>query len=434
MTASHDAALQSPAASAERPPWGWRSIAIFLIKGFAVATLLIGIKLGLEQTPLGRWAELQTRALLLQALPGLRETGPDAIVVDISHIAGGERDPVTGRLKVTSREDLKLLIRRLSDLGALAIGVDIDFSTEGGDWLSPSDPAFFDFCLETNQKTPVRLGVWRSLVDPEGHWLELPRYQQLAAALFVTDSATGHVPISVGLKGAQARLPTLGAALAAATGQLPMDPYGLLKSSRSRLQRFVFDETVTRELQLRPSSVTLQTHEAPVNFSVLQQIAREYIPRATPDDLLKYASRLQGRIVLLGAAEKTTDLFVVPGNPRNKPGVFLHAAQAHTFTTEPVYEFSHAFRLVLDLVVSAVLLLTVVAFRRWSRNDVTAAHRLERRVLLGLCLTIALGAIALMVWCRVFWLDFILVALFLILHGPTEHALMPKESADAPSH
>ncbi len=88
----------------------------------------------------------------------------------------------------------------------------------------------------------------------------------------------------------------------------------------------------------------------------------------------------------------------------------------------------------LDLVVSAVLLLTVVAFRRWSRNDVTAAHRLERRVLLGLCLTIALGAIALMVWCRVFWLDFILVALFLILHGPTEHALMPKESADAPSH
>jgi CHASE2 domain-containing sensor protein len=410
-----------------RATWGRRSAFTYAAKGLAVTVLLIGMKLAIEQTPLGRWAEFQTRAMLLQLLPGLRDAGPDAIVVDISHIAGGERDAQTGKLRVTSREALQQLIARLSELGALAIGVDVDFSTEGGDWLSPQDPAFFDFCLAIDRKTPVRLGVWRSLADPAGMWLDLPRYQRLAAALFVTDTATGHVPLSVGLKAGTARLPTLGAALAASTGELPLDPYGLLRPSTSWLQRFVFDEIVPREVRLRPSSVMLQTQEAPVNFSVVRQMAREYIPQATPDDLLKYAARIQGRIVVIGAVERTTDAYVIPGDAMNKPGVFLHAAQAHSLTSEPVYEFSHAFRLVLDLLLSGVLLLTVVVFRFASHDNTQAVQRLERRVLWGLCLAIATGGAALMVWFRVFWLDFILVAAFLILHRPTEHALMHKE-------
>lgn len=400
-----------------------RDAARYLLRGMAVTLALVGAKLLLEATPVGHWAEHQTRSFLLGLLPSFREEGADAIVVDISHFAGGEVDPATGRLRVTSREKLKELLVVLRHLAPAAIGIDSDFSTQGGDWLSPGDPRFFDYCLELNKSVPIRLGVWRSIVDPSGHWLELPVYSRLAAALFVTDSRSGRLPLWVSAGSSTTRLPTLGAALAAAVSTSPWDPYSIA-SSGGVLRRLVFEDTAERELALKPSSIVVRTQEAPVNYSVMRQLGREYIPRAEPSDLAKYASRIQGRFVILGAAERSDDLFALPGESQSRPGVFLHAAQAHTLSSEPVYEFSHAFRIAADFVISFVLLMCVVVWR-WRASRGQMAHRVSefRVVAIGCAVVAALG-IGLIVAFRIFWLDFVLVAIFLLLHKPTEHALL----------
>lgn len=412
-----------------------RHAATYLAKGMAVTMLLVGLKLFVESTSLGTWAELQTRSFLLGLLPNFREHGADAIVVDISQFAGGEPNLASGRLEVTSREKLRELISRLSALSPLAIGVDVDFSTQGSDWLDPGDPKFFDFCLDVNTRVPIRLGVWRSIPNGRGNWLGTPEYSQLAAALFVTDSGSGRLPIWVSSDGSGPRLLTLGASLAAAANTMSLDPYSLAGKSGA-LKSAVFDQTVNREIALKPSSVTVQTQEAPVNYSVMRQLTREYIPKSEPGDLVKYASRIQGRIVVLGAVDKTGDLFDVPGDRTNRPGVFLHAAQAHTLTSEPVYEFGHGFRILVDFLVSFMLLATVVAWR-WmsSRGMLRDARVSESRVVAVGCGLVALGGVFLMVKYRVFWLDFILVAVFLVLHKPMEHALLGEHgNAHGQSH
>lgn len=415
--ANPDGAQAPPAAV----PAGFRRWALlYLALGLAVSLLLLGAKLLLEQTPLGRWAGQETRSMLVGLLPDFRERGPDAIVIDISNLPGGTRDPASGRLLPTSRAELGRIVEVLAELGPAGIGIDIDFSGTERGWVDDDDPAFFDLCLAVNRRLPVRLGVWRGLGGPPEGWLVLPRYRPLAAAIYFRDTSDGRLPIWVAPEGASERLLTLGASLAAA--RQPAAWARLTRATgRSAAAGLIFDDITSARVTLAGSELQLQMQEALVNHSVLQQLARESIPYTGAEALRAWGPRIANRFVLVGDVERAADRFVVPGDRRNQPGVLLHAAQAHTIGSEPVYELGHGFRVLVDVGIPVLIMLTVIALRRASAA--VEVHRAEQWLLAGALVLVVLVAVGGLLAFRVFWTDFILLVGFLLLHRPLEHAL-----------
>jgi hypothetical protein len=412
---------------------GLKAIVMYIACGAIVTFALLVAKLLIEKLPFAMQAEYETRAYLLRLLPEFRETGADAIVLDISHLIGGTRDAQTLRRVATPRDSLLALLERLVELSPAAIGIDIDFSGDGHGWLDPKDPIFFERCLELNRRIPIRLGVSRSIPSPDGRWLVSPKYSPLAAAIYVTNSDSGDMPISVGVKDSSLRLPTLGASLAAAAKAGGWDPLALTSQDRST-KSWMFEEVVERRVALAPYSLLLHSQEAPVNFSVVRQLAREYIPKVQPEDLIRYAPRITGRVVVLGDVENPQDVYPVPGDRVNRSGVFLHAAQSHTFTSEPVYVFSHTFRIVLDVAIPFAIMVCVLLVRWLMQN--TTAQQLRRAEFVVLYLAasgVVLAAFVMADRWRVFWLDFLLVLVFVLIHRPVEHRLLKRLTKDGGS-
>lgn len=395
----------------------WAAWAIrYLSFGTTVTILLLVAKLSLEATAVGEEIGQSTRSYLLRLLPPFREQGADAIVVDISHLPGGNRDLTTGEWVPTPRDKLQALIDTLVTLRAAAIGVDIDFGGTSTGWVSPKDGAFFDYCLAINEDVPIRLAVVRSLGAEDDRWLVSSKYAPLAASGALLRPDSGRIPVWIENEHTGKRLMTLGASLANATKALHWGPLA---------DSFVFDTVTTRKVFEEPAEFVAKAHEALVNFSVVRQLSREYIPKAEPSDLIKYASRISGRMVLIGDVEDSSDLHPIPGDRVNHPGVLIHAAQAHTFTSEPVYEFGHRFRILLDIALPVLAMLVVVAVRRRGMHF-GQTSLLELRVLAVIAALVALAAFVLVYFFRVFWPDVLLVLTFLFLHRPTEHQLVSR--------
>lgn len=409
----------------------WRRWALrYFAVGLTVTLLMLGGKLLVEATPMGDAAGLATRSLLLKLLPVFRDRGADAIVLDISHLAGGTRDPKTGDLVATSRIKLRELLDVLVALRPAAIGIDIDFGATLGGWVDPRDPEFLDHCLRLNEQgVPVRVGVARSLGARDKRWLSDPRFAPLAGAVYLGEPDTGRVPVWIENEATGDRLMTLGASLAAATQAARWGPL-YATGDRASLNSLLFDNVVTRRVREGPVEFVAQTHDALLNFSVIRQQAREYVPQVQPGDLVKYAERLQGRVVLIGDMAAVNDRYAIPGDRINRPGVLLHAAQVHTFTSEPLFEFGHGFRILMDLALP-VLVMVVVAVRRYlGAGAAVSGHAASHgatspQVLLRLLmLAVVLVALGLAAFFRIFWPDFLLLVFFLALHHPTEHQLL----------
>jgi len=411
-----------------RPPHGgWRYFAC----GLAVTLLLVAAKSLVEATPAGPWIERDTRGFLFALMSPFREDGPDTTVLDISTIPGGEIDPGTAVTRTTSRKELRRLLETLDRMltPPAAVGIDVDFGVTPGGWADPGDAAFFDYCLELNRRFPVRLGVWRSLGSPTGNWLGLPRYRPLAAAIYASDPDAGAVPVWVEMPGKAPRLLTLGASLAAALGPAADDPLSLAGQG-GPLHRWMFEEATERVSTKPPLRRAIRTLEAPVNYALVRQMERETLRGIEPRDIAMYADRLQGHIVILGEVRDAapSDRFRIPGDPVDRPGAFLHAAQAFTLTSDPIFEFSHGFRLAVDIAIPVAIMLGVLALRRRTKAGEAREGQAEGAdhgaaetwALRGAAVAVVLGAIVLLVAWRIFWLDFVLVMLFLLLHKPFE--------------
>lgn len=414
----NDAETQTSTTGAPVGFWKWAGL--YLGLGFLVSVVLLGAKLLVEKTPPGRWVGNETRSMLVGLLPNFRDQGPDAIVIDISNLPGGTIDPVSGRLVSTPRADLQHIVQVLSELAPAAIGIDIDFSGNERGWIDDEDPVFFDFCLDVNQRVPVRLGVWRGISGNDDAWLVLPKYKPLAAAIYFRDTSDGRLPIWVAPGGSSKRLLTLGASLAAA--RKPATWENLTSAERqSSAMGLIFDDITSATVTFATSELQLQMQEALVNHSVLKQLSRESIPFTGAEALRGHGPRIANRFVLVGDVARAADRFVVPGDRRNYPGILLHAAQAHTIASEPVYELSHGTRVLIDLGIPLLIMLTVIAVRR--RSTIVEVHRTERQLLTGATALVMLVAVSGLLVFRVFWTDFILLIGFLLLHQPLEQAL-----------
>ena len=104
-------------------------ILIEIVLGFALVAIFLALKIYLESTKLGNFAEdVAYEYLVMKVSAFFDRQQPPVAIVNIAQIPGGKWG------QVTSREVLQDLIVALNDQHPIAIAIDEDFSTNGKGW------------------------------------------------------------------------------------------------------------------------------------------------------------------------------------------------------------------------------------------------------------------------------------------------------------
>lgn len=379
----------------------------------ATALLLLG-KIAFERTAAGHDFEVKTYEVLQSFLPSLSGSPLPVLVADISKLPGGKDGP-------TPREELKKLLAALVAQYPRAIALDIDFSPDEGGWMTPRDPEFFDYCLELSRRTrtPIFLGVFRTVAEGPDTWLGLSKYRSLAAAGLAKPTDTRRLPRWIQFRAGAPRLPTLGEALARAYRADPPPPPRWISWAVERTEH-------------EPAE-GLSTADVLVNYSKLEQLKSEHVVFTRPDTVEDMGALLRGRLVLLGDVAMPMDPFVVPGQAASVPGVYLMASVAYTIAFEPLFEFTHTVRLVLDFAISLV----IVSGAYWistRTTNVAASRRRRGRFIIVIVAGVLLAGIALVRFADIMWLDFMLAPGAILLHPRVEDWIATKLKPQRKAH
>jgi CHASE2 domain-containing sensor protein len=384
--------------------------------GLGITLLLVAAKLLIERQPIGHRSEILTYEFLQgQLSPFSADERLPVLVVDISKIVA-DKD---GR---TPRGPLMRLIEAIANQGAKAIAIDVDFAPTITGWSSPEDdpepdPKIFEFCLKLKRDkgVPVFLGVYYTRAEEADAWLGSLKYKELAAAGVAPEDDVSKMPRWIQTIGVADRLPTLSASLANAYQEsLPGPPKWLAWSIETTDDhQHGVERQVGNELRIA---------ETLVNYSKLEQLQHEYIGTITPDSVKEEGEKFRGRMVILGDANRFIDPFVVPGRSSAIGGVYLEASHAYTLAIEPLYEFKHSIRLVLDLVISIAIILGVagIRYRHLKEGEKFHWHKWQSRFIYATVALVIFAGILLVRWWGIMWLDFFLVVFALLLHPSVE--------------
>jgi CHASE2 domain-containing sensor protein len=366
----------------------------------ATAVLLTGQML-FEGTDLGHSVDVKTYEYLQSVLPPLSGEKLPIVVVDISQIPGGKDRP-------TPRAPLRNLLEAIAAKSPRAIAVDVDFSPTEYGWVTPEDPAFFDFCLALSgqRRIPIYLGVFRTRAEKPNTWLGLPQYQDLAAAGLANGSDTRRLPRWVRSTDSAHPLPALGEAIASA-----------YRANAPPPNKWIAWALVPREVSQASGNRSTGTIDVLVNYSKLQQLKSEHLVISRPETVKDEGEELRGRLLLLGDVSTPMDTFNVPGQALPVPGVYLMASEAYTIAFEPLFEFTRTTRICLDITISLIIILGA----QWLS---VRSHR-GYFIFVSISLVLIVG-FSLVRFASIMWLDFFLVLLAILLHPRVEDWLSSR--------
>src|SRR5215813_4193689 len=394
-----------------------------VLKGILFIAVALAIKLAIEHTTFGKHLAVMDYNLLQTQLS--KEQVPFTII-DVSDLA--QKDfVVSGEIvRATPRDPLKEMIKALADQRPKAIAIDIDFSPDQGRYILASDPEFFEFCQNVIKETgvPIILGIKRTIGDPAADWLGQERYQDLAASILVPrDTRRMASLIKVEEETAPGdrerritTVPTMSKRLAEIWGQQPDRPAHALLLKLGLVERF-------SEQHL---AYGVSPEDFLVDYGFLESI--ETIKATNSEVLHDQHDRIFGKLVLIGDATlgKASDVFSVPGREQPSPGIFLHACGAYTLITAPLYELTHTGRVVIDVLLSAVILVMLILvglFYRTTKAREKATHELRGILTLVTVVTaIVVGAVFVRVT-RIMWDDFFLALILLVFHPSIEERI-----------
>jgi len=337
------------------------------------------------------------------------------VVLDISDVAG---EPIAQRERLaTPRATLREFVDTLASLHdkPRAIGIDVDFSQDDGQWVTAEDPAFFQHCLDVSKEVPVYLGVGRGIpLGPDG-WLGKPEYKELAAAILIpNEGRTMFQVINTG----RGELESMSYKLVRHLGR-PMPPPWLPAWS---LEQF-------RERSYKK----IKFGSFLIDYSAVDTLEHESVNVTKPDTIKDAAERFTDKVVLVGKATrgKTMDMFAVAGRSGNQPvaGVVVHASAVYS-AYYPLFEFRWWAELLLDILLVAMgQLVLLAAMKIYSGGgEAVAVHRLE--VVYSLLAALFVFSLGLAVrTTRVMWDGFLIVALVMVLHPFVPRMAAPIGSA-----
>lgn len=402
--------------------WSWKTAALYVAKGSVVGALLLGAQRAVEHSSVGAWIETRTYSAIMNLLPTFRRDGHEVVVLDIGHLRSTRPGPV-GKVAPTPTQEIRELLDALADAPAAAVGIDIDFSPGVQGWIRSDDPEFFEQCLRygAERRMPVRVGVHRSMREPQEAWLGLPDYSPLAGALWLPKRVSARLPVWIATPSHNSVLPTLGAAVSASLqGQ---------HAEYSSWRSMVFAPIVSSDVSVESWGGGVTIGSTAVNYSSMDQLEREANIRgpARAEYVRANPERFRGKVVLIGDVTGATqqDIFPVPNGEVNRRGVLLHAALAQTLLVDRLWEFSPSFRLGIDIVLTMSILSAVAITRCRSRAAISErrAEALEDRVVIVAVASVLIAGLTL-VLLRVVWLDFLLVSFFLLAHSRVQRLLV----------
>ncbi len=412
-----------------------REILRDLLKGLLALAFVLTLKLVVEHTAFGKQLELSCYNLLQLQLSSER---PPITVVDISDLKPEEFD-VDGQVGTgTPREPLRKMIAAITEHKPKAIGVVIDFSPDEYGYIHPSDPEFFQFCLDMGRQrgTPIFLGINRTLAEPPDKWLGDAKYQELAAGILIPRDSKrmqSEVKIESELKAGAgqrraARSKAMSVALVDAYRTGLEDAPGWLQRAHvsvlERLRSVGFIEKVSEREMGRGLTVA----DFLVDFSPIDSIesVRTLDPVVLRDRSQR--ERFEGKVVLIGAGSSgaAKDLFQVPGREALYPGVVLHACAVHTLTESPLYDVTHRGRLYIDVLFALAVLIPISLIRLFYKGSATgdvATHRLQGILTVLVVLAAVVVGVLSVRFTRVMWADFLLAFAALVFHPSIERRL-----------
>jgi CHASE2 domain-containing sensor protein len=335
------------------------------------------------------------------------------VVIDISPAGRSDALP-------TDRPMLGRLVDRLIDMGADAVGVDIDFSPDdSGRFMDPHDPTLLALW---NDRKIVRVGVFRRIGDSSRYWLGHPAFKNLAAGIMLplNDPMYAYQYSSPDLATAHYRAPQVGSWGDDPDEQLLQMPTALyaVMNPRDRLQ-FVKDPRLkTEEVESR---LTLAKY--PIDYSYLLRI--KTIPYEKDGDLRLYERDIRGRAVIIGDAHDLDDARTIPTEKVPVPGVLIHAAALATIRLRVLRYItgweSRGFELVLFLSAWAVMAFTHGRnpahrpSRRWN------PHSMEIMSSAAAAVVVLLVSTTFLWLTRFYWPDFLWIAAGFFLHPYFHH-------------
>lgn len=400
-----------------------RSILRDFFKGLLFIALVGSLKFGIEHTPAGNSLEragydFLQRRLSTDYLP--------VVVLDISKLEPAPFDVDGVQGIATPRDHLKKLLQAVVEQDVRAIGIDIDFSPDAG-YVTPRDPEFFQFCLNLEQRSgvPVVLGIFRTESLPPSRWLGVEEYSGLAASISIPRHDTRKMLKWIRVDGKSGQGRTLAAALAER-----------FQASESRLLGWLHEHGLVEQVFNKELKQGVHVAEFFVDYSSLKsQIEDRTLATINPEVIRDQGHRLRGKIVLLGRAaldDDDTELFNVASRDQQIPGVFLHASAVSTLTHAPLYELTGSSRLAIDLILSVIILLSVIAIRLFFMNpgerDVSG-HKLQiflTWVVVVIALTVGVMFVT---KTRLMWSDFVMVLGALVLHPYIEQFIVRRHQS-----
>jgi len=395
-----------------------------VLKGILFIAVVLSLKLSIEQTTFGKHLELMSYNLLQTQLSS---QPPPITLVDISDLSVSDFVVAGQTVTATPRDPIKEMLTAIAGRQPRAIGVDIDFSPDENGYILPSDPEFFQFCLNLSKQTgvPIFLGVERTIAKPSNEWLGEEKYQGLAANILIPrDNKRMLNLLEVASNGASTAASekhnvsqSLSALVANAYGR-QADGSGMGAWVHSYLAQSGLVERLT-EKQIG-AGITVQ--DFLIDYGPRDSIETIRTTNATVLGDVSQRDKLQGKIVLLGDATlgKATDTFVIPGRDQPYPGIFVHACAAYTLIKAPLYELTGKGHMVIDLLLSGLILLTIVLLGFRYRDAELVTNQLRGIVTwLVVLWAIVVGVVFVRVT-RIMWDDFFLALILLVFHPSIE--------------
>lgn len=392
-------------------------VAGYVAVGVVATLILLGIKVGIENSSVGRDNELWVFGKLQSVLPDQDAENP-IILIDISDLRGGTPGDAT------SRDGLFNIIQALVDLKGRpkAVGIDIDFSPKSNEYVSDNDYDFFQNCLKLSRdhQMPVFLAVGQRKGAPPEAWLGSEEFESLASAVAIDAEDTRRMPLWVRPKGSEQALNTMSYSLARVYRKTLPEAQSwiapLLEPSGDDLD------------EKRPTggvngqSETLVYADRLVNYSKLDALKNAAKKDVTPEAVRNTGDVYKNRIVILGDVSKPRDSFPIPGRKKNESGTLILASATYTLIKEPLFEFRALARIALDILIAGVIIAMVAVIR--YRNPNNHSWIGKQALFIYGAVVVVLGAGFLLVrLAGVMWLDFVLVISALALHPKVERAI-----------
>lgn len=337
-------------------------------------------------------------------------------------------------VSVLNRDKLLKLVSKLSENGNRVIALDIDFSLEcpddqgrvqeacqgAGTRLVPSmstDPELLSTFAALSPSTEIVVGVWRQASSPREWWFMPGDSGKLPNAGVMSQFTETVMEIPLTHQHDKVANPTFVETVR-----------GLAESKKPSEHRAAWHEKLFEDRFQESSVSSITTNSAFVTFGSLKPLLKS---KVNAQDVLDNTVKLDSsKVIFAGPCSKmakaANDVHDSPDFHGNIPGIFVHAAAAHSLLESPVYvptEYAaNCFEILLGW---SMILLENVIIVTLSRR--LPSHRIEQateRILKGWRLVLFVFFVTLAIQAalnyKIIWTEVMFLFLGLVVSDPIE--------------